>query len=112
MILMFSIMAKTSIALLAVFGFAIIVAYNYMYPFGHRSSALPCLYGALFTYAVEHYGNFPDGGTNSYAALGKLYPEYTPSGIELAGLSGNIDSVVNALRSKASLSQSLTSLVY
>ncbi len=106
------VMVKTGIALLLALGFAIVVSYKYMYPFGQRSSTLPCLYGALFAYAVEHNGNFPDSGTNAYEALQRLYPDYTPSGIEFAGISGNIDNLVNALRSKARLSQSLTSLVY
>lgn len=82
------------------------------YPYGHRGALLRSMYFALLNYASDHDGHFPSSEKGSYDALQRLYPQYTPSGVELAGISGNINAVVVALRNKTPLNQSLTSWVY
>jgi hypothetical protein len=84
------------------------------YPFGRRPGgiSLPGVYGSLLAYAGEHDGWFPRSDKGPYAALRQLYPSYCPSGKELAGVSGNIDAVTDALRSGKPLNASLTSWVY
>ena len=101
------------VALLVVAGCAAVVLYRKVtFPYGHRAAVLRSMYFALLNYASEHDGRFPTSEKGNYDALQKLYPEYAPSGIELAGISGNVDAVVAALRNKAPLDQSLTSWVY
>jgi hypothetical protein len=70
------------------------------------------MYFALLNYASDHDGWFPNSAKGPLDALQKLYPEYAPSGIELSGISGNIDATVAALRNNTPLDQSLTSWVY
>lgn len=84
------------------------------YPFGRHPGgvSLPGLYGSLLAYAGEHNGWFPISAKGSYDALQQLYDSYCPSGIELAGVSGNVDAVTDALRKGKSLDASLTSWVY
>src|SRR6266571_9330734 len=82
------------------------------YPYGHRAAVLRSMYFALLNYASDHDGSFPNSEKGNYDALQKLYPEYAPSGIELAGVSGNADAAVTALRNNTPLDQSLTSWVY
>ena len=84
----------------------------YMYPYGRRSCAVRCMESALSQYAADHFGRFPESPGGSYAALSLLYPKYTPSGIELAGVSGNIGATVAALRNGRSIDESLSSWVY
>jgi hypothetical protein len=64
----------------------------------------------LQNFATDHAGWFPKG-SNSCEALCQLYPDYTDYGIELAGLSGNIRAVTNALQNRLSI-EGLTSWVY
>ena len=85
--------------------------HKFMYPFGHRSYTLRHMYAELETYAADHFGKFPDSEEGPYAALQKLYPEYSSAG-ELAGVSGRISDVKSALLQGAPLSQSLSSWVY
>jgi hypothetical protein len=87
---------------------------KYMYPYGRRGGgiSLPGIYGALVAYAGDHYGWFPRSDKGSYDALQQLYDPYCPSGKELAGVSGRIDMVVDALRAGKPLDGSLTSWVY
>jgi len=92
-------------------GVFVFCAYRYIYPFGYQSCALPCIHSALISYAHDHQGKFPDSEKGPYDALQKLYPEYTPSGVELVGISGNRTAVLQALRAKAPL-QHLTSWIY
>ena len=87
-------------------------AYRYLYPFGQRGCAVACMCSALLTYAAEHDGRFPYSENGPYAALEKLYPDFAPSGRELAGISGNIRSVNLALEKKLGLGTNLTSWVY
>lgn len=86
--------------------------YRYTYPFGFRPAILPSMATALRAYASEHHGRFPNGGGSFYSALQKLYPEYVPSGIELAGVSGNVKSAVRALREAKTLNAANCSWVY
>lgn len=79
---------------------------------GERSALMLNVYFALRNYASDHDGWFPQSDEDSYAALRKLYPRYCPSGRELAGLSGDIETVVAALNRGHSLSNELTSWVY
>src|ERR1051325_11965447 len=64
----------------------------------------------LRSYARNNDGQFPDG-TNSFEALAKLFPDYSHTGAELAGLSGDIQAVTSALQSRRSISN-LTGWVY
>lgn len=82
------------------------------YPYGHRAAVLRSMYFALLNYASDHDGSFPYSEKGNYEALQKLYPEYVFSGVELAGISGDVDAVVAALRNNSPLNQSLTSWVY
>lgn len=63
-------------------------------------------------YANDHEGWLPKSDKGALDALQKLYPEYCPSGKELAGLSGDIDAVVQNLQSGQPLTERLTSWVY
>jgi hypothetical protein len=71
---------------------------RFMYPFGDRPGTLTIMHGALLTYAQDHGGWFPSSKKGGLDALRHLYPQYCPTGKELAGVSGNIDEVVKALR--------------
>ena len=86
--------------------------YRYQYPFGQRRCALACMCSSLLSYAMEHNGRFPYSENGPHAALEKLYPDFAPSGRELAGISGNIRSVKLALEKKLGLGTNLTSWVY
>lgn len=84
------------------------------YPSGRRPGgiSLPGLYGSLVAYAGEHNSWFPRSDKGPYDALQQLYDSYCPSGKELAGVSGNVDVVTDALRKGKPLDASLTSWVY
>lgn len=97
------------LGLLALGGLA---GYFVMYPHGRRPCTLRCMHSALLAYAADNLGNFPESSKDDYDALSKLYPEYAPSGIELAGISGNVEATVDALQNKRSLDSSATSWVY
>lgn len=56
----------------------------------------------LRLYALDHGGWFPRSNKDSLDALQKLYPTYA-AGPELAGLSGDIDAVMNCLKQGKSL---------
>jgi hypothetical protein len=79
-------------------------------PFGHREAFMRSMDSVLQNYAVDHSGWFPDG-KNSHDALVHLFPDYCPFGLELAGLSGDIQKLTNALQMGESISN-LTSWVY
>jgi len=87
---------------------------RHLYPHGRRPGgvSLPGLYGSLVAYAGEHNGWFPRSDKGPYDALQQLYDSYCPSGKELAGVSGNVDAVTDALRKGKPLDASLTSWVY
>ena len=86
--------------------------HTYMYPFCDRGCTLRCMHGALLAFAARHYGFFPSSKTGAFDALQKLYPEYMPSGRELAGISGDVRGLTNALFNKSPINESLTSWVY
>jgi hypothetical protein len=77
-----------------------------------RGALMYNAYFALLNYAKDHDGLFPASDKGPYEALQKLYPYYCSSGRELAGLSGDIDSVVNCLKQGNSLTDKLSSWVY
>jgi hypothetical protein len=87
---------------------------KYKYPFGRRPAgiSLPGIYGSLVAYAGDHNGWLPQSSKGAYDALQKLFDSYCPSGKELAGVSGNINAVTNALRTGKPLDPSLTSWNY
>ncbi len=74
-----------------------------------RGPFMPLMDADLHTYASDHGGWFPND-TDQSKALAKLYPGYS-YGVELAGLSGNIQQVTNALWKGISISN-LTSWTY
>src|ERR1051325_917920 len=88
------------------------LTYKYIYPFGSRDCTLPCMHSALRAYAADHYGRFPTSDHDAYTALGQLFAQYTPSGAELAGISGNEDTTKQALQHGRTLDKTLTSWVY
>jgi hypothetical protein len=88
----------------------VVFLYNMRFPYGHREAFLRSVDRALQNYANDHGGAFPNDPEPSFA-LAKLYPEYSNSGIELAGLSGNIQLVTNALNKGLPISN-LTSWIY
>lgn len=90
---------------------AAIFFWRWMYPFGRRAALLPNVGAALNTYASDHGGWFPNGTSDNYAALTKLYPEYC-SATELAGVSGNSHATKLTLEQHASLTRSTTSWMY
>jgi len=61
------------------------------------------LYFEMRLYARDHGGILPTSPDGPLAALQKLYPEYTHSGKELAGLTGDIDRVVAILKQGGTL---------
>jgi hypothetical protein len=65
--------------------------------FHRRAGIMVAVVSELRVYAHDHGGWFPRGDKDSLEALRKLYPTYT-SGPELAGLSGDIDAVVQCLK--------------
>src|SRR2546422_802651 len=79
-------------------------------PHGHREAFVRTVDSDLQNYASDHDGWFPNAD-DPYSALAKLYPAYSASGYELAGLSGNIERVTNALQIGHSISN-LTSWTY
>src|SRR5438445_12101294 len=63
-----------------------------------RTPLMVGLYFEMHLYATEHGGVFPASPEGPMAALQKLYPEYAHSGMELAGLTGDLDQVVSILK--------------
>ncbi len=107
---------KVMLALLCLLaGASAAVGYRmFLYPHGRREggTSLPGMYGALLTYAQEHNGWFPGGTQDPYQALQLLYPEYCPSGRELAGVSGSPAKTAYALSSGTPLGSNLSTWVY
>lgn len=103
--------SKLIVVLILLF-FVVTCGYRYMYPYGRRPCSLRCIHGALVTYASEHHGKFPASTDGNLSALSRLYPEFTPSGIELAGLSGDIKGTIAALQKGVPLTENLSSWVY
>ena len=66
---------------------------------------------AFHNYALDHGGWFPRNDTNYYAALQLLYPNYSPA-CELAGLSGDYEATITALKQGEPLTGNLSSWVY
>jgi len=79
-------------------------------PYGHREAYLRIVDSTLQNYAHDHGGWFPVGD-DSFQSLQSLYPEYFGSGVELAGLTGDIKAVSAALQNQQSISN-LTSWSY
>jgi len=109
--------AKVGLAILCILLaclLAVTALQRYRYPYGKRPGgiSLPGVYGSLVAYAGEHNGWFPRSDKDSYNALQQLYDSYCSSGKELAGVSGNIAAVADALRKGEPLDASLTSWVY
>ena len=77
--------------------FGIILYQKANYPYGRRPCAMRCTEQALFNYASDHDGSFPNSERGHLDALQKLYPGYSPRGDELAGVSGNINEVIETL---------------
>ena len=86
--------------------------YQYHFPFGHRDGTFRCTDAALRLYAQDHAGRFPNESADGLRSLRLLYPEYTPSGKELAGLSGDVGSLVQALSEGKQLNTNLSSWLY
>jgi len=91
---------------------AVFCLWGYEYPYGSRGAIMLSAYFEMLTYASDHNGEFPSSEDGPYASLQKLYPEYVAYGYELAGLSGPLESITNALGRKTPLNASLTSWVY
>jgi hypothetical protein len=72
------------------------------YPYGNRVSFMRVTATELMNYASRHDGWFPSG-KDEYSGLAQLWPG-SPCGPELAGLSGDIAAVTNALQVGRSLS--------
>jgi hypothetical protein len=70
---------------------------------GSRAPFMRLMEAELHTYSARHGGRYPDGAYE-WEALAKLYPDYSATGVELAGLSGNIQQVTNALQKGLSIS--------
>jgi hypothetical protein len=64
-----------------------------MFPYGDRGAVQPSMYFSLRNFADKHDG-------------------YFPSGIELAGLSGDIESTVASLRGGLPLTEAISSWIY
>ena len=92
--------------------FGIIVYQKANYPYGRRPCAMRCTEQALFNYAYDHDGWFPNSEKGPHDALQKLYPGYLPRGDELAGVSGNINEVIETLARGQSLTSELCSWHY
>jgi hypothetical protein len=78
--------------------------YVFVGPYGARQAFMRLVDTDLENYAHDHGGVFP-------TALEDLYPGYAIPGVELAGLSGNVQDVTNALQRGSPISN-LTSWVY
>ncbi len=98
------------VLLLFVIFAAIAMGCRFRRPYGHREAFLRTVDSDLQNFASDHDGFFPSAA-DRYAALALLYPDYSDSGCELAGLSGNISAVTNALQSGKSISN-LTSWMF
>lgn len=86
--------------------------WNLKYPYGRRCCSFRSIHLALLSYSQDNQGWFPDVSSGSLAALQSLYPVYCPDGSELAGISGDTQSVVSTLRAGKPLDDSLTSWRY
>jgi hypothetical protein len=69
------------------------------------------MYFALKNYAKQHNGFYPDSDLSSLDALRKLYPEFVV-GVELAGITGDRESLESKLTSGLPLDDVSTSWVY
>lgn len=103
-----------AITIIILCGAAILIGafWNLTYPYGRRCCSFRSVHLALLTYSQDHQGWFPEVSSGSLAALQSLYPVYCPDGSELAGISGDVHSVVKTLRAGKPLDESLTSWRY
>jgi hypothetical protein len=85
--------------------------WHWKFPYGHRACFMPCMLNALRLHADANGGAFPDG-TNSYAALQKLFPTFMPSQQNFAGISGDIDATSRAIAYSRVLTSNESSWVY
>jgi hypothetical protein len=100
------------LGIILVAGIGLRSIYQFYYPYGTRTCFLPCMLGALRTYASEHDGAYPDG-TNSYRALAELHPRYLADSTEmLAGLSGDRHRVVQEVKAGRPIGSNECSWVY
>jgi hypothetical protein len=88
------------------------IAYRFRYPYGWRPACLPCVLGALRTYALNHNGNFPTDTQGPQEALRQLYPVYLADWKLLAGLSGDRKELERDMSGHLGLSDSASSWVY
>lgn len=106
---MFMLEQRAVFCVLVVFGLVLIIGCD---TGESRAPLVRSVHSALIMYAHDHQGWLPNSEKGALDGLQKLYPEYCPSGRELAGLSGDIDGVVRNLQSGQPLTEKLTSWVY
>jgi hypothetical protein len=86
---------------IAILSFVIIVGVAISFKnvdfFHRRAGMMGAVATELRVYAHDHGGWFPRSDKDSLDALRKLYPDYA-GGPELAGLSGDIDAVMQCLK--------------
>lgn len=92
--------------------FAGALVWKALFPHGRRCCAAQVVRMALAAYANDHQGWFPNSTNGPAAALQSLYPDYSPTGTDLAGISGDIPATVEALRTGRPLDDTLTSWRY
>jgi hypothetical protein len=105
---------RNAITLFILCGAAILFGafWTLTYPYGRRCCSFRSVHLALLTYSEDHQGWFPEASSGPLAALQSLYPVYCPDGSELAGISGDVESVVKTLRAGKPLDEDLTSWRY
>ena len=77
-----------------------------------RGPFIRCVWQALNIYAADNGGMLPTSSKSGLDALQKLYPNYTTSGVELAGLSADLEAVVHTLKAGEPLTDKLSNWVY
>jgi hypothetical protein len=80
------------------------------YPYGKRVGYMVKTQGALEHYAHNNKDRYPDNQKDGLGSLQQLYPEYL--GMELAGMSGNIQALQAKLKRGESLDATCSSWVY
>jgi hypothetical protein len=98
--------AFASVATIVVITLTFYGMYYWRRPFGDRVAYMRALHSALMNYANSHQNKFPE-------TLEQLYPNFTsPTGKELAGLSGSIEQTVLTLQTNGRLGGNVTSWIY
>lgn len=90
---------------------ATLIGWRWLYPYGARPCALPCILSAIILYADEHDGWFPKGTADPIEDLSLLVPSSVgPDSI--AGISGDRHEAARRFKRGLSLTNGVSSWIY